>query len=62
MNAGFSSTSKEREEPEIANNSQCYTVLEIRKKSRLSIWQMPDNLAPGFGCPDEELVSLTFGD
>ena len=31
------------------------TVLEIRKKSRLSLWQMLDNLPPDFGCPDEDL-------
>ncbi len=31
-------------------------MLEIRKKSRLSLWQMPDNLTPEFGCPAEGLV------
>ena len=35
-------------------------VLEIRKKSSLSLWQMPDNLAPDFGCPDEDLVVLNI--
>ena len=30
------------------------------KKSRLSLWQMPDNLAPDFGCPDEDLVVLNI--
>ena len=35
-------------------------VLEIRKKSRLSLGQMPDNQAPNFGCPDENLVALNI--
>ena len=34
------------------------TVLEIRKKSRLSLWQMLENIAPDVGCPDEDLVVL----
>ena len=38
-----------------------YPVLEIRKKSRLPLAQMPaDNQAPDFGCPDENLVALNI--
>ena len=36
----------------------CTAVLEIRKKFRLSLWWMPDNLVSDFGCPDEDLVVL----
>ena len=36
------------------------TVLEIRKKSRLPQWQMLDNQAPDFGCPDKNLVALNI--
>lgn len=38
--------------------SPSITVLEIRKKSRLPRGEMPDIQAPGFGCPDENLVAL----
>ena len=33
-------------------------VLEIKKISKLSLFQMQDNLTPGSGCPDDCLVAL----
>ena len=32
------------------------TVLEIKKKSRLPLFQKPGNQTCEFGCPDESLV------
>ena len=34
-----------------------FTVLEINKISRLSLFQKPGNQTRGFGCPDESLVA-----
>ena len=34
-----------------------YAVLEIKKKSRLSLFQKPGNQSREFGCPDESLVA-----
>ena len=38
-------------------DSYSYTVLEIKKYSRLSLFQKPGNQSREFGCPDESLVA-----
>ena len=34
-----------------------FPVLEIKKKTRLSLFQKPGNQSREFGCPDESLVA-----
>ena len=37
-----------------------FKIIKIRKNSRLSLQQRPDNPAPDFGCPDEDWVALNI--
>ena len=43
-------------EPMFHCNLKTIAVLEIKKKSRLSLFKKPGNQTREFGCPDESLV------
>ena len=44
-------------DPRFSLVTDLFTVLKIKKKYRLSLFQKPGNQTPEFGCPDESLVA-----